>query len=54
MSRPIASSSGPPPVSTMPQLISPTNSEPSLRRPHTSVEKRSGCSVAKYSSMLRV
>jgi hypothetical protein len=53
-SRPIASSSLPASVSTIPQLISPTNSDPSRRRPHASLEKRSGCSVAKYSSMLRV
>ena len=32
-SRPIASSSGPSSLSTMPQLISPMNSLPSLRRP---------------------
>ena len=53
-SRPTASSSGPPLVSTIPQLISPTNSEPSRRRPRTAVENRIGCSVAKYSCMLRV
>ena len=53
MSRPIASSSVPASLVTMPQLISPTNSEPSLRNPHASVENRSGCSVSKYSSMLR-
>ena len=46
-SRPIASSSLPAAVWTMPQLISPTNSVPSSRTPHASVENRSGCSVAK-------
>ena len=54
MSRPIASSSGPASVSTIPQLISPTNSLPSRRRPSARIVKRSGWSVAKYSSMLRV
>ena len=33
MSRPTASSSGPSIASTIPQLISPTNSLPSLRSP---------------------
>ena len=47
MSRPIASSSGPASVSTIPQLISPTNSDPSRRRPSARIVKRSGCSVAK-------
>jgi len=47
MSRPTASSIGPSSSCTMPQLISPTNSLPSRRSPQTSVENRSGCSVAK-------
>ena len=42
MSRPIASSSGPASVSTIPQLISPTNSEPSLRKPSARIVNRSG------------
>ncbi len=41
-------------VSTIPQLISPMNSEPSRRNPHAAIENRIGCSVAKYSSMLRL
>ena len=46
-SRPIASSTGPLSVSTIPQLISPMNSLPSLRRPKALSEKRSGCSSSK-------
>ena len=47
MLRPIASSSGPSSLATMPQLISPMNSVPSLRRPYARSEKRSGCSSSK-------
>ena len=47
MSRPMASSSGPATVCTIPQLISPMNSVPSRRTPHASAVKRSGWSVAK-------
>ena len=46
-SRPIASSMGPLSVSTIPQLISPMNSLPSLRSPKALSEKRSGCSSSK-------
>ena len=42
MLRPIASSSGPSSLSTMPQLISPMNSVPSLHRPYARSVKRSG------------
>ena len=51
---------GPPPAaagpsldSTIPQLISPMNSLPSLRTPWARSLKRSGCSSSKYSAMLR-
>ena len=47
MLRPIASSSGPSSLLTMPQLISPMNSEPSLRRPYARSVKRSGWSSSK-------